>query len=81
MWRPVALPQGPSLVNESIENVDRRRTIRRVMNVQLTYNMTRDLLGADEWVADEDVSDTGVREYVCLAELRDLDADRSGTDL
>ena len=30
-----------TLVNESIENIDRRRTIRRKMNIAVTYNVTR----------------------------------------
>ena len=30
-----------TLVNESIENIDRRRTIRRKMNIAVTYNINR----------------------------------------
>jgi small-conductance mechanosensitive channel len=41
----VTIPNS-SLVNESIENIDRRRTIRRVMNVAVTYNTTRQSLAA-----------------------------------
>ena len=33
-----------TLVNESIENIDRRRTIRRKLNIAVTYNITRDAL-------------------------------------
>lgn len=35
-----------TLVNQTIENVDRRRTIRRKMNLAVTYNITREGLAA-----------------------------------
>ena len=34
-----------TLVNESIENIDRRRTIRRKLTIAVTYNITRDAAG------------------------------------
>jgi small-conductance mechanosensitive channel len=39
----VTIPNS-TLVNESIENVDRRRTIRRSFTISVTYNISRELL-------------------------------------
>jgi small-conductance mechanosensitive channel len=59
----VTIPNS-TLVNESIENVDRRRTIRRVMNIQLTYNMTRELLGAAVQAVRDILEEKEIRERI-----------------
>jgi potassium efflux system protein len=42
-----------TLVNESIENIDRRRTIRRKLNIAVTYNISRAALaGAVDAIRD-----------------------------
>ena len=59
----VTIPNS-TLVNESIENVDRRRTIRRMMNVAITYDTPRDKV-ADAVQAIRDIlEEKEIRERI-----------------
>jgi len=59
----VTIPNS-TLVNESIENVDRRRTIRRLMNVQITYNTSRDLVAAAVQAIRDILEEKEIRERI-----------------
>jgi len=59
----VTIPNS-TLVNESIENVDRRRTIRRVVNIQITYNITQERLAAAVQAIREILEEKGIRERI-----------------
>jgi small-conductance mechanosensitive channel len=59
----VTIPNS-SLVNESIENVDRRRTIRRVMNIAVTYNTTREMLAAAVQAIRNILDEKDIRERI-----------------
>jgi potassium efflux system protein len=59
----VTIPNS-TLVNESIENVDRRRTIRRMMNIQVTYNMTRDLMATAVQAIRDILEEKEIRERI-----------------
>jgi small-conductance mechanosensitive channel len=59
----VTIPNS-TLVNESIENVDRRRTIRRVMNVQITYNTTREMVAAAVQAIRDVLEEKEIRERI-----------------
>jgi small-conductance mechanosensitive channel len=59
----VTIPNS-TLVNESIENVDRRRTIRRVMNIQVSYNMTQELLAAAVQAIRDVLEEKEIRERI-----------------
>jgi MscS family membrane protein len=59
----VTIPNS-SLVNESIENVDRRRTIRRTMNIQVTYNITREQLQAAVQAIRDILEEKEIRERI-----------------
>jgi small-conductance mechanosensitive channel len=59
----VTIPNS-TLVNESIENVDRRRTIRRVMNIQVTYNVNRELLQAAVKAIRDILEEKEIRERI-----------------
>ncbi|HEX5470651.1 MAG TPA: mechanosensitive ion channel domain-containing protein [Lacipirellulaceae bacterium] len=53
-----------TLVNESIENIDRRRTIRRKMTLALTYNMTREELAAAVRTVRDILDEREIRERI-----------------
>ena len=53
-----------TLVNESIENVDRRRTIRRKMNIAVTYNVTRESLAAAVQTIRNILEEKEIRERI-----------------
>jgi potassium-dependent mechanosensitive channel len=59
----VTIPNS-TLVNESIENVDRRRTIRRVMNLQVSYNITQDQLTTAVQSIREILEEKEIRERI-----------------
>jgi small-conductance mechanosensitive channel len=59
----VTIPNS-TLVNESIENVDRRRTIRRQMNIQVTYNLSRDMLAAAVQAVRDILEEKEIRERI-----------------
>jgi MscS family membrane protein len=59
----VTIPNS-TLVNESIENVDRRRTIRRVLNIQVTYNVSRELFAAAVQAIREILEEKEIRERI-----------------
>jgi small-conductance mechanosensitive channel len=59
----VTIPNS-TLVNESIENIDRRRTIRRVMNIQITYNMTRELVATAVQAIRDILEEKEIRERI-----------------
>jgi small-conductance mechanosensitive channel len=59
----VTIPNS-TLVNESIENVDRRRTIRRLMNIQITYNTTPQLVAAAVQAIREILEEKEIRERI-----------------
>jgi small-conductance mechanosensitive channel len=53
-----------TLVNESIENIDRRRTIRRKLNIPVTYNVTREMLAAAVQAIREVLEEKAIRERI-----------------
>jgi small-conductance mechanosensitive channel len=59
----VTIPNS-TLVNESIENVDRRRTIRRMMNIQITYNTTRESISAAVQAIRDILEEKEIRERI-----------------
>jgi MscS family membrane protein len=59
----VTIPNS-SLVNESIENIDRRRTIRRVMNVAVTYNTSREKLAEAVQAIRDILAEKEIRERI-----------------
>jgi potassium efflux system protein len=59
----VTIPNS-ALVNDSIENIGRRRSIRRVMNIGITYDATREqILSAVEAIR-ELLEEPGIREPI-----------------
>ena len=59
----VTIPNS-TLVNESIENIDRRRTIRRAMNVAVTYNISRELLAEGVQAIRDILEEKEIRERI-----------------
>jgi potassium efflux system protein len=59
----VTIPNS-TLVNESIENVDRRRTIRRLMNVQISYNTTQSMVAAAVQAIRDILEEKEIRERI-----------------
>jgi small-conductance mechanosensitive channel len=59
----VTIPNS-TLVNESIENVDRRRTIRRTFTVAVTYNVTHEQLAAAVQAIRDILEEKGIRERI-----------------
>jgi small-conductance mechanosensitive channel len=59
----VTIPNS-TLVNESIENVDRRRTIRRTFSVALTYNMSREMVGVAVQAIRDILEERDIRERI-----------------
>jgi small-conductance mechanosensitive channel len=59
----VTIPNS-TLVNESIENIDRRRTIRRVMNLAITYNVTRNQLAEAVQAVRDILEEKEIRERI-----------------
>jgi small-conductance mechanosensitive channel len=59
----VTIPNS-TLVNESIENVDRRRTVRRVINLQVTYNVDREQLKAAVQAIRDVLEEKEIRERI-----------------
>lgn len=53
-----------TLVNESIENIDRRRTIRRKMNLAVTYNISREELAAAVQAVRDILEEKDIRELI-----------------
>jgi potassium efflux system protein len=59
----VTIPNS-SLINESIENIGRRRTIRRLMNVTITYDTPRDRVLAAVQAIRDILAEKGIREPI-----------------
>jgi potassium-dependent mechanosensitive channel len=59
----VTIPNS-TLVNESIENIDRRRTIRRTFTIAVTYNISRDLLAEGVQAIRSVLDERGIREPI-----------------
>jgi potassium efflux system protein len=59
----VTIPNS-TLVNESIENIDRRRTIRRKLNIPVTYNVSRETLAKTVQVIRDVLEEKGIRERI-----------------
>ncbi len=59
----VTIPNS-TLVNESIENIDRRRTIRRVMNLQVSYNSTPELMQTTVQTIRDILEEKEIRERI-----------------
>lgn len=53
-----------TLVNEKIENVDRRRTIRRKLTLPVTYNITREMLGVAVQAVRDILEEKEIRERI-----------------
>lgn len=53
-----------TLVNESIENIDRRRTIRRKLIIAVTYNITRDALASAVDAVRDILEEKEIRERI-----------------
>jgi MscS family membrane protein len=53
-----------TLVNESIENIDRRRTIRRKTNIAVTYNISREALAGAVQVLRDILEEPEIRERI-----------------
>jgi MscS family membrane protein len=53
-----------TLVNESIENIDRRRTIRRKLSIMVTYNITRDALAGAVQAVRNILEEKEIRERI-----------------
>jgi small-conductance mechanosensitive channel len=53
-----------TLVNESIENVDRRRTIRRKFSIAVTYNISREALANAVQTIRDILEEKGIRERI-----------------
>jgi small-conductance mechanosensitive channel len=53
-----------TLVNESIENIDRRRTIRRKLNIAVTYNITRAAMAAAVDAIRDVLEEKEIRERI-----------------
>jgi small-conductance mechanosensitive channel len=59
----VTIPNS-TLVNESIENIDRRRTIRRNMSIAVTYNITREKLAEAVQAIRDILEERDIRERI-----------------
>ena len=59
----VTIPNS-TLVNESIENIDRRRTIRRSFTIAVTYNISRDLLADGVQAIRDILEERDIRERI-----------------
>jgi small-conductance mechanosensitive channel len=59
----VTIPNS-TLVNESIENIDRRRTIRRTLNISLTYNTSREMIGVAVQAIRNVLEEREIRERI-----------------
>jgi small-conductance mechanosensitive channel len=59
----VTIPNS-TLVNESIENIDRRRTVRRTFTLAVTYNITRDLLAEGVQAIRDILEERDIRERI-----------------
>jgi len=59
----VTIPNS-TLVNEKIENVDRRRRIRRKLNLPLTYNISRQALAAAVQAVRDILQEKDIRERI-----------------
>ena len=75
--RDPALARGPREPERDLVGVDGGRDRDALGEV----GEARELLRADDRIADEDVVDAGVGHHLGLAELRHLHADRAGVDL
>jgi MscS family membrane protein len=53
-----------SLINDSIENVGRRRTIRRMMNLGITYDTPRERISQAVEAIREILEEPGIREPI-----------------
>jgi small-conductance mechanosensitive channel len=53
-----------TLVNESIENIDRRRTIRRKINLAVTYNISREALAGAVQTIRDILEEKDIRERI-----------------
>ncbi len=59
----VTIPNS-SLINESIENIGRRRTIRRLINVTITYDTPREKIEAAVQAIRDILKEKGIREPI-----------------
>jgi small-conductance mechanosensitive channel len=59
----VTIPNS-TLVNESIENVDRRRTIRRTFTLAVTYNVSREQMEAAVQAIRDILEEKDIRERI-----------------
>jgi potassium efflux system protein len=59
----VTIPNS-SLINESIENIGRRRTIRRLLNVTITYDTPREKVLAAVQAIRDVLAEKGIREPI-----------------
>jgi MscS family membrane protein len=59
----VTIPNS-TLVNESIENIDRRRTIRRYFTIAVTYNISHELLAEGVQAIRDILEERGIRERI-----------------
>ena len=59
----VTIPNS-TLVNESIENIDRRRTIRRSFTVAVTYNISHDRLAEGVQAIRDILEEREIREHI-----------------
>jgi potassium efflux system protein len=59
----VTIPNS-TLVNESIENIDRRRTIRRSFTIAVTYNISHELLAEGVQAIRDILDERGIREPI-----------------
>lgn len=59
----VTIPNS-MLVNESIENIDRRRTIRRKMDITITYDTPRELVAEAVQTVRDILEEKGIRERI-----------------
>jgi small-conductance mechanosensitive channel len=59
----VTIPNS-TLVNESIENIDRRRTVRRSFTIAITYNISHELLAEGVQAIRDLLDERGIREPI-----------------
>ncbi len=59
----VTIPNS-TLVNESIENIDRRRTVRRTFTIAVTYNISHDRLAEGVQAIRDILDERGIREPI-----------------
>jgi small-conductance mechanosensitive channel len=59
----VTIPNS-TLVNESIENIDRRRTIRRTFTIAVTYNISREQLADGVQAIRDILEEKDIRERI-----------------